>query len=359
MAHPAEQTPANDGVMLTEGRQTARKAPAYLGTNRHCLCPNWGHWCHQFTQAGHAPMQPHWFLGAVDGKHGTEGYPHGTCYSIGCPHVTQHPMWCPGAGRAHALVLSRVQRVAALEWVARRVGTQGRWERAGGATPPLTSTPHPADPAPVLEAARSLEDRLQQLQRLEPEPSPLKELGRPWKKHPELVSSKGTPRYRPPCWTRVAVTIPSWVPRCASEHPWDVVGLGARTCPLAYGPWWPWLLSPAWLCPPAEHREGTSPAAGLAAEPLRSSIDSKALCAETSLQRNEAEKQKYVSTGDILGCWGHTRLCPPSWTRLSVCPSLCSFLLHLLCCLGWDRCIQPVNLIHSLSYLSVCLSVHP
>ncbi|PKK25906.1 cut-like homeobox 2 [Columba livia] len=94
------------------------------------------------------------------------------------------------------------------------------------------------DPAPVLEAARSLEDRLQQLQRLEPEPSPLKELGRPWKKHPELVSTK-------------------------------------------------------------EHREGTSPAAGLAAEPLRSSIDSKALCAETSLQRNEAEKQKGLQEAQV------------------------------------------------------------
>uniref|UniRef100_A0A8C3UYQ0 Homeobox protein cut-like n=1 Tax=Catharus ustulatus TaxID=91951 RepID=A0A8C3UYQ0_CATUS len=44
------------------------------------------------------------------------------------------------------------------------------------------------DPAPVLEAARSLEDRLQQLQRLEPEPPPpLKDLSRPWKKHPELA----------------------------------------------------------------------------------------------------------------------------------------------------------------------------
>ncbi|XP_036249114.1 homeobox protein cut-like 2 isoform X3 [Molothrus ater] len=46
------------------------------------------------------------------------------------------------------------------------------------------------DPAPVLEAARSLEDRLQQLQRLEPEPPPLKDLSRPWKKHPELGSTK-------------------------------------------------------------------------------------------------------------------------------------------------------------------------
>lgn len=53
--------------------------------------------------------------------------------------------------------------------------------------------PCPADPAPVLEAARSLEDRLQQLQRLEPEPPPLKDLGHPWKKHPELIGTKGTP----------------------------------------------------------------------------------------------------------------------------------------------------------------------
>lgn len=37
MAHPAEQTLANDGVMLTEGRRTAPDAPAYLGTNLHCL----------------------------------------------------------------------------------------------------------------------------------------------------------------------------------------------------------------------------------------------------------------------------------------------------------------------------------
>ncbi|XP_061866078.1 homeobox protein cut-like 2 isoform X1 [Colius striatus] len=46
------------------------------------------------------------------------------------------------------------------------------------------------DPAPVLEAARSLEDRLQQLQRLEPEPPPLKDLSCPWKKHPELANTK-------------------------------------------------------------------------------------------------------------------------------------------------------------------------
>ncbi|XP_042661488.1 homeobox protein cut-like 2 isoform X5 [Tyto alba] len=96
------------------------------------------------------------------------------------------------------------------------------------------------DPAPVLEAARSLEDRLQQLQRLEPEPPPLKDLSRPWKKHPELISTK-------------------------------------------------------------ERREGTSPAAGLAApaEPLLSGIDGKALCAETLLQRNEAEKQKGLQEAQV------------------------------------------------------------
>ncbi|KAM6051992.1 homeobox protein cut-like 2 isoform 1-T1 [Chlamydotis macqueenii] len=96
------------------------------------------------------------------------------------------------------------------------------------------------DPAPVLEAARSLEDRLQQLQRLEPDPSPLKELGRPWKKHTELVGTK-------------------------------------------------------------ERREGTSPAAGLvaAAEPPLSSVDGKALCAETLLQRNEAEKQKGLQEAQV------------------------------------------------------------
>ncbi|NXF32341.1 CUX2 protein, partial [Nyctibius bracteatus] len=96
------------------------------------------------------------------------------------------------------------------------------------------------DPAPVLEAARSLEDRLQQLQRLEPEPAPLKDLSRPWKKHPELVSTK-------------------------------------------------------------ERREGTSPVAGLvaAAEPPLSGIDGKARCAETSLQRDEAERQKGLQEAQV------------------------------------------------------------
>ncbi|KAM6242017.1 homeobox protein cut-like 2 isoform 8-T8 [Spheniscus humboldti] len=97
-----------------------------------------------------------------------------------------------------------------------------------------------SDPAPVLEAARSLEDRLQQLQCLEPETTPLKDLSHPWKKHPELVGTK-------------------------------------------------------------ERREGTSPAAGLtaAAEPPLSGIDSKALCTETLLQRNEAEKQKGLQEAQV------------------------------------------------------------
>nr|XP_047929847.1 homeobox protein cut-like 2 isoform X4 [Anser cygnoides] len=95
------------------------------------------------------------------------------------------------------------------------------------------------DPAPVLEAARSLEDRLQQLQHLEPENPPLKELGRPWKKHPALLGTK-------------------------------------------------------------EQREGTSPAAGLAAaETTLPGVDSKALLAEAWLQRNEAEKQKGLQEAQL------------------------------------------------------------
>ncbi|XP_009871879.1 PREDICTED: homeobox protein cut-like 2, partial [Apaloderma vittatum] len=88
--------------------------------------------------------------------------------------------------------------------------------------------------------ARSLEDRLQQLQRLEPEPPPLKDLSCPWKKRTELVSTK-------------------------------------------------------------ERREGTSPAAGLttAAEPPLSSIEGKAACTEALLQRNEAEKQKGLQEAQV------------------------------------------------------------
>ncbi|XP_058707371.1 homeobox protein cut-like 2 isoform X9 [Poecile atricapillus] len=90
------------------------------------------------------------------------------------------------------------------------------------------------DAAPVLEAARSLEDRLQQLQRLEPEPPPLKDLSRPWKKHPELGSTK-------------------------------------------------------------ERREGKPPAA----EPPLPGLDGKAPSTETSLQRNEADKQKGLQEAQV------------------------------------------------------------
>ncbi|XP_041266206.1 homeobox protein cut-like 2 [Onychostruthus taczanowskii] len=90
------------------------------------------------------------------------------------------------------------------------------------------------NPAPVLEAARSLEDRLQQLQRLEPEPPPLKDLSRPWKKHPELGSTK-------------------------------------------------------------ERREGKPPAA----EPQLPGLDGKAAGTETSLQRNEADKQKGLQEAQV------------------------------------------------------------
>ncbi|NWR91392.1 CUX2 protein, partial [Furnarius figulus] len=86
------------------------------------------------------------------------------------------------------------------------------------------------DAAPVLEAARSLEDRLQQLQRLEPDPPPLKELSRPWKKHTELVGTK-------------------------------------------------------------ERREGTSPAGD--------GLDGRAPSTESSLQRNEAEKQKGLQEAQV------------------------------------------------------------
>ncbi|XP_061230731.1 homeobox protein cut-like 2 isoform X2 [Neopsephotus bourkii] len=91
------------------------------------------------------------------------------------------------------------------------------------------------DPAPVLEAARSLEDRLQQLQRLEPEPSHLKDLSRPWKKHPELISTK-------------------------------------------------------------ERREGTSPAVAESPQP---GIEGKASCTETLLQSNEAEQQKGLQEAQV------------------------------------------------------------
>ncbi|XP_052547088.1 homeobox protein cut-like 2 isoform X2 [Tympanuchus pallidicinctus] len=77
------------------------------------------------------------------------------------------------------------------------------------------------------------------LQRLEPENPPLKDLSCPWKKYPELLGTK-------------------------------------------------------------EQREGSLPAAGLtAAETTLPDIDSKALLAETLLQRNEAEKQKGLQEAQL------------------------------------------------------------
>ncbi|NXJ09091.1 CUX2 protein, partial [Odontophorus gujanensis] len=77
------------------------------------------------------------------------------------------------------------------------------------------------------------------LQRLEPENPPLKDLSCPWKKYPELLGTK-------------------------------------------------------------EQREGTLPAAELtAAETTLPDIDSKALLAETLLQRNEAEKQKGLQEAQL------------------------------------------------------------
>lgn len=72
--------------------------------------------------------------------------------------------------------------------------------------------------------------------------------------------------------------------------------------------------------PPAEQREGTSPGSGLAAaETTLPGVDSKALLAEALLQRNEAEKQKYVSTGNGAPRW---HLGVPG---VSGCPHPCLF----------------------------------
>ncbi|XP_030438425.1 homeobox protein cut-like 2 isoform X2 [Gopherus evgoodei] len=95
------------------------------------------------------------------------------------------------------------------------------------------------DPVPVLEVAQSSEERLQQVQCLNPENPPLKELNRQRKKHPEL--------------------------------------LGTR-----------------------EQRGGMSPAGLTVSEGARlTSISSKALFTDTLLQRNEAEKQKGLQEAQI------------------------------------------------------------
>ncbi|XP_065424823.1 homeobox protein cut-like 2 isoform X11 [Chrysemys picta bellii] len=122
---------------------------------------------------------------------------------------------------------------------------------SAGRTPSLVGTPLPQtrsrpqwetrslcsrvwkDPVPVLEVAQSSEERLQQVQCLDPENPPLKELNRQRKKHPELLGTK-------------------------------------------------------------EQRGGTSPAGLTVSEGARlTSVNSKALFTDTLLQRNEAEKQKF------------------------------------------------------------------
>uniref|UniRef100_A0A8C3FAD6 Homeobox protein cut-like n=1 Tax=Chrysemys picta bellii TaxID=8478 RepID=A0A8C3FAD6_CHRPI len=95
------------------------------------------------------------------------------------------------------------------------------------------------DPVPVLEVAQSSEERLQQVQCLDPENPPLKELNRQRKKHPELLGTK-------------------------------------------------------------EQRGGTSPAGLTVSEGARlTSVNSKALFTDTLLQRNEAEKQKGLQEAQI------------------------------------------------------------
>ncbi|XP_053862821.1 homeobox protein cut-like 2 isoform X2 [Malaclemys terrapin pileata] len=94
-------------------------------------------------------------------------------------------------------------------------------------------------PVPVLEVAQSSEERLQQIQCLDPENPPLKELNRQRKKHPELLGTK-------------------------------------------------------------EQRGGTSPAGLTVLEGARlTSVNSKALFTDTLLQRNEAEKQKGLQEAQI------------------------------------------------------------
>ncbi|XP_015268736.1 PREDICTED: homeobox protein cut-like 2 [Gekko japonicus] len=95
------------------------------------------------------------------------------------------------------------------------------------------------DPVHFLETTRSLESRLQQLHCLSPENPPLKELNRPWKKNSEL-----------PC--------------------------------------------------PKEQRGGTPPAGLAGPEGAKlPTIHSKALLTDTSLKRNEAEKQNGLQEAQI------------------------------------------------------------
>lgn len=53
----------------------------------------------------------------------------------------------------------------------------------------LVSVCIPPDPAPLLEAVRGLEDRLQQLQGVDPDNKTVKEISRHWKKYSEFYST--------------------------------------------------------------------------------------------------------------------------------------------------------------------------
>lgn len=97
MAHPAEQTPANDGVMLTEGRRTAPDAPAYLGTNLHCLCPKQPCRSHR-ALGGDVPMSPARpsLPRGCQGKAGMFPW-HLEWQDLACPHGfgKGRTGWCP------------------------------------------------------------------------------------------------------------------------------------------------------------------------------------------------------------------------------------------------------------------------
>ncbi|KAJ6656698.1 hypothetical protein lerEdw1_003585 [Lerista edwardsae] len=159
-----------------------------------------------------------------------------------------------------------------------------------GSDPPSCSL-HP-DPVPALETAQSLEDRLQQLHCLGPENPPLKELNRLWKKNSEALCPKEPRGGTPP----VGLALPEGAGRLA--------GIGSR-----------------------------------------------ALLAETLLQRNEAEKQKYEGR-DPLSDFG--QFLPLPFQGLTGSTD------HFVCSAGGSRrenqsapfsCVWPLTCPNRLSFL--------